>query len=203
MLPYWFSMTPRRLSPGQRPLDAGSPGHRLRLSVALTGCRPVAADSGVQGEQNYLFAIPVLRGGPRPLHPAINLYFHFISIMHGGGVVVQRGTFYEKSPLLPYAEVFLCVEKALPCSEEALRANRRPCGVQRRPCRIQRRSCRIQRRPCRVQRRPCRVQRRSCCVQSRVVTCDIIDSSYLHSVRIPSRPWQGASSVPNAGERRC
>ena len=30
-----------------------------------------------------------------------------------------------------------------------------------------------------------------------------IDSSYLHSVRSPSRPWQGASSVPNAGEQRC
>ena len=38
---------------------------------------------------------------------------------------------------------------------------------------------------------------------TRVVTCGAIDSSYLHSVRSPSRPWQGASSVPNAGERRC
>ena len=40
-------------------------------------------------------------------------------------------------------------------------------------------------------------------VSARVVTCDVIDLSYLHSVRSPSLPWQGASSVPNAGERRC
>ena len=39
--------------------------------------------------------------------------------------------------------------------------------------------------------------------RGRVVTCGAIESSYLHSVRIPSRPWQGASSVPSAGERRC
>ena len=38
---------------------------------------------------------------------------------------------------------------------------------------------------------------------SRVVTCDVIDSCCLHSVRSPSRPWQGANSVPDAGERRC
>ena len=40
-------------------------------------------------------------------------------------------------------------------------------------------------------------------LMNRVVTCDVIDSSDLHSVRSPSRPWQGASSVPSAGERRC
>ena len=36
----------------------------------------------------------------------------------------------------------------------------------------------------------------------RVVTCSATDSSYLHSVRSPSQSWQGASSVPYAGELR-
>ena len=37
----------------------------------------------------------------------------------------------------------------------------------------------------------------------RLVEDCVIDSSNLHSVRSPSWPWKGASSVPNAGERRC
>ena len=38
-------MVPRRLSPSQRPLDTGSPGHRPRLSVTLTGRRHPLAPS--------------------------------------------------------------------------------------------------------------------------------------------------------------
>ena len=38
--------------------------------------------------------------------------------------------------------------------------------------------------------------------RGRLVKGCTIDSSYLHSVRSLSRPCKGASSVPNAGERR-
>ena len=41
------------------------------------------------------------------------------------------------------------------------------------------------------------------CATSRVVTCGSSKSGYLHSVRSPSRPWQGASSVASASDRRC